>query len=115
MIPNLYHLVHHHNCDESCYQCDLYYVDRIGIKHTHSKSFVLKVDATTVTECLHTFCKSCIVKHLEDNIHCPECDVMIHQSHPLDYIAFDRTMQDIVYKVEFVSLCEILFLFVVCS
>ena len=79
------------------------------------KSFVLKVDATTVTECLHTFCKSCIVKHLEDNIHCPECDVMIHQSHPLDYIAFDRTMQDIVYKVEFVSLCEILFLFVVCS
>merc|ERR1719422_1589518 len=24
---------------------------------------------------------------------------MIHQSHPLDYIAFDRTMQDIVYKL----------------
>ena len=63
-------------------------------------SFVSQVDATTVTECLHTFCKSCIVKHLEDNIHCPECDVMIHQSHPLDYIAFDRTMQDIVYKVK---------------
>jgi len=57
------------------------------------------VDATTVTECLHTFCKSCIVKHLEDNINCPECEVMIHQSHPLDYIAFDRTMQDIVYKL----------------
>ena len=62
------------------------------------------VDATTVTECLHTFCKSCIVKHLEDNIHCPECDVMIHQSHPLDYIAFDRTMQDIVYKVKYIFL-----------
>ena len=57
------------------------------------------VDATTVTECLHTFCKSCIVKHLEDNINCPECEVMIHQSHPLDYIAYDRTMQDIVYKL----------------
>ena len=40
MIPNLYHLVHHHNCDESCYQCDLYYVDRIGIKHTHEVSLV---------------------------------------------------------------------------
>jgi hypothetical protein len=25
--------------------------------------------------------------------------VTIHQSHPLDYIAFDRTMQDIVYKL----------------
>jgi len=57
------------------------------------------IDATTVTECLHTFCKSCIVKHLEDQINCPECEVMIHQSHPLDYIAFDRTMQDIVYKL----------------
>lgn len=57
------------------------------------------VDATTVTECLHTFCKSCIVKHLEDHINCPECEVMIHQSHPLDYIAYDRTMQDIVYKL----------------
>lgn len=51
------------------------------------------IDATTVTECLHTFCKSCIVKHLEDSNVCPECDDLIHQSHPLDYIDFDRTMQ----------------------
>ncbi len=57
------------------------------------------IDATTVTECLHTFCKSCIVKHLEDCNTCPECEDMIHQSHPLDYIAFDRTMQDLVYKI----------------
>jgi hypothetical protein len=28
-----------------------------------------------------------------------QCEVTIHQSHPLDYIAFDRTMQDIVYKL----------------
>ena len=57
------------------------------------------VDATTVTECLHTFCKSCIVKHLEDSNVCPECEDVIHQSHPLNYIAFDRTMQDLVYKI----------------
>ncbi|CAG0915759.1 unnamed protein product [Notodromas monacha] len=57
------------------------------------------VDATTVTECLHTFCKSCIVKHLEDNNNCPECENVIHQSHPLQYISFDRTMQDIVSKL----------------
>ncbi len=57
------------------------------------------IDATTVTECLHTFCKSCIVKHLEDANTCPECEDLIHQSHPLDYIAFDRTMQDLVYKI----------------
>ncbi len=65
-----------------------------------SGNFILylasQIDATTVTECLHTFCKSCIVKHLEDANTCPECEDMIHQSHPLDYIAFDRTMQDLV-------------------
>ncbi|GAB6031422.1 Polycomb group RING finger protein 3 [Chamberlinius hualienensis] len=57
------------------------------------------VDATTVTECLHTFCKSCLVKHLEENNTCPTCDIVIHQSHPLQYISFDRTMQDIVLKI----------------
>ncbi|XP_023227698.1 polycomb group RING finger protein 3 [Centruroides vittatus] len=57
------------------------------------------IDATTVTECLHTFCKSCLVKHLEDNNTCPTCEIVIHQSHPLQYISYDRTMQDIVYKL----------------
>ncbi|CAG2055994.1 unnamed protein product [Timema podura] len=57
------------------------------------------IDATTVTECLHTFCKSCLVKHLEENNTCPTCQQVIHQSHPLNYISFDRTMQDIVYKL----------------
>ncbi|MCL4152783.1 UNVERIFIED_CONTAM: hypothetical protein GTU68_066514 [Idotea baltica] len=57
------------------------------------------IDATTVTECLHTFCKSCLVKHLEEGKTCPTCDIIIHQSHPLNYISFDRTMQDIVYKL----------------
>ena len=31
---------------------------------------------------------------------------MIHQSHPLDYIAFDRTMQDIVYKLVIMELVK---------
>lgn len=81
------------------------------------------VDATTVTECLHTclyltfhtqtfiflsllllvsfflVCKSCLVKHLEENNSCPTCQIVIHQSHPLQYISFDRTMQDIVFKL----------------
>lgn len=46
-----------------------------------------------------TVCKSCLVKHLEENNTCPECNIVIHQSHPLQYISFDRTMQDIVYKL----------------
>lgn len=44
-------------------------------------------------------CKSCLVKHLEENNTCPTCKDVIHQSHPLQYISFDRTMQDIVYKL----------------
>ncbi|KAL5022296.1 hypothetical protein ScPMuIL_001451 [Solemya velum] len=57
------------------------------------------IDATTITECLHTFCKSCLVKFLEENNTCPTCKLVIHQSHPMNYISFDRTMQDIVYKL----------------
>lgn len=58
------------------------------------------IEATTIIECLHTFCKTCIVKYLNDNNNtCPKCDNVIHQSHPLQYISFDRTMQDIVYKL----------------
>ncbi|KAK3585484.1 hypothetical protein CHS0354_003332 [Potamilus streckersoni] len=57
------------------------------------------IDATTITECLHTFCRSCIVKYLEENNTCPTCGIVIHQSHPMNYISHDRTMQDIVYKL----------------
>ncbi|XP_046543363.1 polycomb group RING finger protein 3-like [Haliotis rubra] len=57
------------------------------------------IDATTITECLHTFCKSCLVRYLEENNTCPDCRLVIHQSYPLNYISFDRTMQDIVYKL----------------
>lgn len=39
------------------------------------------------------------MKHLEENNTCPTCNIVIHQSHPLQYISFDRTMQDIVYKL----------------
>lgn len=75
---------------------------RVKTLNTHITCRICKgylIDATTVTECLHTFCKSCLVNHLEDKNTCPQCETMIHQSHPLQYIAFDRTMQDIVYKL----------------
>ncbi|CAK8675554.1 polycomb group RING finger protein 3-like [Clavelina lepadiformis] len=58
------------------------------------------VDATTITECIHTFCRSCLVKHIEDDsTRCPKCNTVIHHSYPLQYIAHDRTMQDIVDKL----------------
>ncbi|GMS95642.1 hypothetical protein PENTCL1PPCAC_17817, partial [Pristionchus entomophagus] len=58
------------------------------------------IEATTVTECLHTFCKSCLLAHFEEgHTNCPKCDIVIHQSHPYQYVSFDRTMQDIVDKL----------------
>lgn len=57
------------------------------------------IDATTITECLHTFCKKCIVEYLEDSNHCPRCDIELHHSYPLQQISHDRTLQSIVYKL----------------
>ncbi|XP_073239031.1 polycomb group RING finger protein 3-like isoform X3 [Porites lutea] len=57
------------------------------------------VDASTITECLHTFCKSCLVRHIELVNQCPTCNTVIHETQPLYNIRLDRTMQDIVYKL----------------
>ncbi|XP_011330430.2 mucin-17 isoform X2 [Ooceraea biroi] len=57
------------------------------------------IDATTIIECLHSFCRSCIVKYLEANKYCPICDVQVHKSRPLLNIRPDHTLQDIVYKL----------------
>ncbi|XP_065334612.1 polycomb group protein Psc-like [Cloeon dipterum] len=57
------------------------------------------VDATTINECLHTFCRSCIVKYLDTSNYCPMCDVQIHKSKPLQNLRPDKILQDIVYKV----------------
>ncbi|XP_041866666.1 polycomb group RING finger protein 6 [Melanotaenia boesemani] len=57
------------------------------------------IDATTITECLHTFCKSCIVKHFFSSNRCPTCSIVVHQTQPLYNIRPDRQLQDIVYKM----------------
>uniref|UniRef100_G3U684 Polycomb group RING finger protein 6 n=1 Tax=Loxodonta africana TaxID=9785 RepID=G3U684_LOXAF len=58
------------------------------------------IDATTITECLHTFCKSCIVRHFYYSNRCPKCNIVVHQTQPLYNISrLDRQLQDIVYKL----------------
>ncbi|KAM9325055.1 polycomb group RING finger protein 6 [Gastrophryne carolinensis] len=57
------------------------------------------IDATTITECLHTFCKSCIVQHFYYSNRCPKCNVVVHQTQPLYNIRLDRQLQDIVFKL----------------
>ncbi|XP_006634448.2 polycomb complex protein BMI-1-A [Lepisosteus oculatus] len=57
------------------------------------------IDATTIIECLHSFCKTCIVGYLESSKYCPICDVQVHKTKPLLNIRSDKTLQDIVYKL----------------
>lgn len=57
------------------------------------------IDATTIVECLHSFCKTCIVRYLESSKFCPICDVQVHKTKPLLNIRLDHTLQDIVYKL----------------
>ncbi|XP_032683107.1 mucin-5AC-like isoform X2 [Odontomachus brunneus] len=55
------------------------------------------VDATTVVECLHSFCRSCILKHLNEAPYCPSCKNALNMRKP--HIKSDKTLQDIVYKL----------------
>ncbi|OAF68583.1 Polycomb group RING finger protein 1 [Intoshia linei] len=57
------------------------------------------IHASTITECLHSFCKSCIVKYLADNKNCPECDKILHPTNPLTVVMVDNTLQDLIYKL----------------
>nr|XP_045591327.1 polycomb complex protein BMI-1-A-like [Procambarus clarkii] len=56
------------------------------------------VDATTITECMHTFCKSCIVNFLRTKRHCPRCDTLLTKSRPYNSLRADRVMQALVFK-----------------
>ncbi|KAK8404860.1 hypothetical protein O3P69_001454 [Scylla paramamosain] len=56
------------------------------------------VDATTITECMHTFCKSCIVNFLRTKRHCPHCDTLLTKTRPYNSLRPDRVMQALVFK-----------------
>lgn len=38
------------------------------------------IKATTIVECLHTFCHSCLMKHLSTQKQCPQCGMYIMKS-----------------------------------
>lgn len=56
------------------------------------------VDATTIDECMDSFCKSCIVTHLRTHKNCPKCRMYI-QKPGVDALRADKTLQSIVYKM----------------
>lgn len=62
------------------------------------------IDATTIIECLHSFCRTCILKYFDDVTNpkfrsCPKCDTQVHKTKPRLNIRSDPTLQDIVYKL----------------
>ncbi|CAH8547830.1 unnamed protein product [Heterobilharzia americana] len=57
------------------------------------------IDATTIVECLHSFCRSCILTYLKINTTCPVCETLLHKTKPLCAIRPDRALQAIVYKL----------------
>lgn len=57
------------------------------------------IDATTIDECMDSFCKSCIIKYLRTHSNCPKCGTHIHETNTLSAIRSDKVLQDIVYKL----------------
>eukprot|EP00250_Pteridium_aquilinum_P020626 c2488_g1_i1 orf=250-552(+) len=57
-------------------------------------------EATTISECLHTFCRECIYQQLGDgeNGSCPICNVYLGGS-PLEKLRADRQLDDVRAKI----------------
>ncbi|XP_048026552.1 polycomb group RING finger protein 5-B isoform X2 [Chanodichthys erythropterus] len=82
MTSHRKHLVRDFNHFITCYVC---------------KGYLIK--PTTVTECLHTFCKSCIVQHFEDSNDCPKCGIQVHETNPLEMLRLDNTLEEVIFKL----------------
>uniref|UniRef100_A0A453LQN7 RING-type domain-containing protein n=2 Tax=Aegilops tauschii subsp. strangulata TaxID=200361 RepID=A0A453LQN7_AEGTS len=57
-------------------------------------------DATTVSECLHTFCRKCIYKKFNDEEveSCPVCDIDLGCT-PVEKLRADHSLQDVRSKI----------------
>lgn len=56
------------------------------------------VDAMTLVKCLHSFCRSCILKHLKTGHACPVCDLRLSKINVESHLIKDDTLQNVVYK-----------------
>ncbi|KAI5749320.1 hypothetical protein M8J76_006386 [Diaphorina citri] len=57
------------------------------------------VEATSIVECLHSFCKSCIVKYIKTSRYCPICDVQLNRQDPFLSLKPDEILQRLCYKI----------------
>lgn len=57
------------------------------------------IDATVLTECVHVFCRSCILKYLTEHKVCPLCQSLIQETRPGQALRPDIALQRVVYKL----------------
>ncbi|XP_063683701.1 polycomb group RING finger protein 6-like [Bolinopsis microptera] len=57
------------------------------------------VNATAISECMHTFCKGCIVKEFIKNSSCPQCGISVNPTEPTKTLKSDNQLQDLINKV----------------
>ena len=56
------------------------------------------IDATTISECLHSFCKSCIIHFIKTIDHkCPTCNNSLDDLKSC--IQFDSSLQRLIYRL----------------
>lgn len=57
------------------------------------------VEPTVVTECQHTFCKTCILQHYEDELDCPVCGIVSHPTTPEQYLIKDEVLHQVINEI----------------
>lgn len=57
------------------------------------------VSPTVVNECQHTFCKTCILAHYEDELDCPQCGIVSHPTEPEKYLKDDEILDQLINEL----------------
>jgi len=57
------------------------------------------VEPTVIPECSHTFCRTCILRHFQDELDCPECGIEVHPTEPEKCIIYDEVLNQILCEL----------------
>uniref|UniRef100_A0A914UUS2 RING-type domain-containing protein n=1 Tax=Plectus sambesii TaxID=2011161 RepID=A0A914UUS2_9BILA len=57
------------------------------------------IDASTLSDCLHSFCRSCLLRHLAKDRRCPKCGIEVKLYDTTTPFHSDNALQDLVYKL----------------
>ncbi|CAG5108569.1 Oidioi.mRNA.OKI2018_I69.chr1.g3857.t1.cds [Oikopleura dioica] len=57
------------------------------------------VEPNVIPECSHTFCRTCILRHFQDELDCPECGVETHPTEPEKCLVYDEVLDQILCEL----------------